>query len=541
MRILVLAGRFVSITIGGCSKLTTMTVPDLTGMILAQAQATLLLDGLKPGNTRWAYSTTVPGGNMISQDPAAGTPAPPGAAVDLLCSLGPQLAAVPDVVDRAQTDAQTAITAAGFTVGAITQSYNPSVAAGNVISQDPTAGTLAPPGTTLNLILSQGPQPVAVPNVVGKTQADAETAIVAAGFSVGNVMPGSSTTVPAGCVMSQNPAAAAMMPPDVAVDLAVSQGPQSVAVPNIIGRTQFDAQATITGAGFSVGAVTRAWSATTPMGSVIGQDPAAGIVMSPDTLVSFIVSQGPQPVAVPNVAGKTQEEAQAIITNAGLTVGAVTREYSDTAPEGSVISQDPTEGTLLPPGTRVNLAIAKKSVSIFDYYPLAVGNRWETGGTNGNNGISAEISDAFIINGCQCWKITAIDHSANDETTYYYMTYANGWMYSYQVLEDLFLLPGISPNAERVTPLSFIPGEAFVTVVGGASFSVTAVRGRLSDFVADTSACPFGDVEDTVALKLGNFVVAVFGRNLGPVYYNYITQSGFYSSITIVGGYGVAR
>jgi hypothetical protein len=59
--------------------------------------------------------------------------------------------------------------------------------------------------------------------------------------------------------------------------------------------------------------------------------------------------------------------------------------------------------------------------------------------------------------------------------------------------------------------------------------------------VNDVSACPFGDVQDAVALKLGNFVLVVFARDLGPVYYNYITQSGFYSSITIVGGCGSTK
>lgn len=396
------------------------------------------------------------------------------------------------------------------------------------------------PGAEVALTVSQGPQPVEVPNVVGKTQADAQAAIVAAAFSVGRVVQGSSATVPTGHIMSQNPAAAEMMPPGMAVDLVVSQGPQSVAVPDVVGRTQSDAEATVAGTGFSVGTVTRAWSATVPVGSVISQEPAAGVVLIPDSAINFIVSQGPQPVAVPNLAGKTLTEAQAAVASAGLTVGAVTEQYSDTVPEGSVTGQNPAEGTLLPPGAPVDLVIATQSISICDYYPLAVGNRWVTPGTNGNNGISAEVSEEFVINGCQCWKLTAVDHSLNDKTTHYYAAYANGWMYSYEALEDLFLLPGISSNAQRVAPLSLVPGETFVSVFGASSFSVTPARGRLSDFVDDTRACPFGDVADTIALKLGNLPLIVFGRNLGPLYYNYIMRSEFYSSITIMGGCGVA-
>ncbi len=533
LRLLSLVNTFASTTIGGCSNTTSLTVPDVTGIQLAQAQAALFLSGLKVGNIRWAYSGTVPAGNVISQDPAAKTPAASGAAVNLLASLGPQLAMVPDVAGTPQSDAQTAIIGAGFTVGTVTQSYSLTVAAGSVISQDPAAGTLAPPDAAVNLIVSQGLQPVAVPNVVGMSQADAQAAILAAGFSVGNVVQGSSATVPAGLVMGQNPVAGAMALPGAAVELAVSQGPQPVAVPNVVGRTQSDAQAVITGAGFSVGTTTQAYSPTVPAGSVIGQDPAAGTVMVPGTAVNFVVSQGPQPVAVPDVAGKTQADAQAAITGAGLAVGAVTQQYSDTVPEGSVVSQNPAAGTLLSPGAAVSLAIATKSLSLCDYYPFAVGNTWVTAATNG---ITSEVSEAFIINGCQCWKITAVDHSANDKITDSYVANANGWMYQYKTLDDLFLLPGIAASAQRVAPQSFTPGQSFVATFAGTSLSVTPVRGRLSDFVGDTSACPFGDVADTVALKFGNLTVVVFGRNLGPIYYNYITRSGFYSAITIVGG-----
>ncbi len=538
LRFLTLTNTYANATVGGCAKPGSLAVPDITNIPLGQAQSTLLLLSLKPGNIRWAYSGTAPAGNVISQDPAAGKLVQSGAAVNLLCSLGPQMAAMPDVTGRALTDAQMAISAAGFTVGATQQSYSTTVAAGTVISQDPTAGTLEVPGAAVNLLVSQGPQPVAVPDVTGRTQAEAETAITAAGLSIGSMAQGSSETVPSGQVMSQNPAAGSMVLPGAPVDLTVSQGPQPVPVPNIVGRTQADAQAAITGAGFSVGAVTQAWSATVPTGSVISQDPAAGTVMIPGTAVSIVVSKGPEPVPVPNVTGMAQSDAQAAITAAALTVGTVTQDYSDTVAEGSVISQNPAGGASLAPGASVNLVIATKTLSLCDYYPFAVGNKWAT---NGSSGKSSEVTDAFTINGCPCWKIMVIDHAANDKVTYTYVAQANGWMYNYTVLDDLYLLPGIAASAQKVAPLSFRPGESFTTAFGGNSFTVTPAKGKLSDFVSDTSACPFGDVQDTVALKLGSFTVLVFGRDLGPLYFNYLTSSGFDTSITIVGGCGAGH
>ena len=94
--------------------------------------------------------------------------------------------------------------------------------AGNVISQNPTAGTSVAAGSAVNLVVSHGPAPVSVPNVVGQTQAAASTAITARGWCVGTVTQQSSATVPAGNVISQNPTAGTSVAAGSAVNLVVS-------------------------------------------------------------------------------------------------------------------------------------------------------------------------------------------------------------------------------------------------------------------------------------------------------------------------------
>ena len=79
-------------------------------------------------------------------------------------------------------------------------------------------------GSAVDLVVSSGPATVAVPAVAGLSQADAETAITDAGLIVGNVTMQSSTTVPAGDVISQNPTAGTTVAPNSAVDLVVSSG-----------------------------------------------------------------------------------------------------------------------------------------------------------------------------------------------------------------------------------------------------------------------------------------------------------------------------
>ena len=72
----------------------------------------------------------------------------------------------------------------------VSTAYSDTVPAGNVISQNPAGDSTALPGTPVDLVVSLGVEPVGVPNVVGLTQADATTALIAAGLDVGAVTHG---------------------------------------------------------------------------------------------------------------------------------------------------------------------------------------------------------------------------------------------------------------------------------------------------------------------------------------------------------------
>jgi beta-lactam-binding protein with PASTA domain len=85
-----------------------------------------------------------------------------------------------------------------------------SVASGSVISEIPAAGAQVAAGSAVNLTVTTGPAgpgTVAVPNVVGMTQAAASTAITAAGLKVGTVTMASCNTVASGSVISESPVA----------------------------------------------------------------------------------------------------------------------------------------------------------------------------------------------------------------------------------------------------------------------------------------------------------------------------------------------
>src|SRR5207245_1655135 len=130
--------------------------------------------------------------------------------VQIGSSPPPATATVPNVVGQTQAAATSAITGASLTAGTVTQQSSTTVASGNVISESPAAGTSVASGSAVNLVVSSGapaPTQIAVPNVVGQTQAAATSAITSAGLTAGTVTMQSSTTVASGSVISQNPAA----------------------------------------------------------------------------------------------------------------------------------------------------------------------------------------------------------------------------------------------------------------------------------------------------------------------------------------------
>jgi beta-lactam-binding protein with PASTA domain len=145
-----------------------------------------------------------------------------GSSVNLAISLGPQIVTVLNVEGLTQDDATTTITAAKLTVGTVTQEASKTVANGKVISQDQPTGSSLAQGSPVNLVISSGPQMVAVPNVEGLTQAAATTAITAAKLTVGAITQQISNTVATGKVVSQDPANGSSVPQGSQVNLVVS-------------------------------------------------------------------------------------------------------------------------------------------------------------------------------------------------------------------------------------------------------------------------------------------------------------------------------
>lgn len=185
-----------------------------------------------------------------------------------------------------------------------------------------------------------------MPTVVGLTEQEARQALDAEELDpvIGYTY---SEGVDEGVVVSadQDPGTSLRHGTDVAV--VVSQGPERYAVPPLTGLTLESAQEALEAARLSLGDQTREHHESEPEGRILSTSPAAGELLPPDGAVDVVVSDGPAPVDVPDVTGRTEQEAVDALREAGLAVSIASEEvYDDDVPEGSVVRQDPAEGSV---------------------------------------------------------------------------------------------------------------------------------------------------------------------------------------------------
>ena len=277
-------------------------------------------------------------------------------------SLDSNTATVPAAIGLTRAEATQLLTEQGFKVD-VTEQPNATVEAGRVISQDPAAQTEADKGSTVKLVVSSGVEQVAVPNVVGSSQAYAQAALTAAGlrFTITSV---DNADVDPGTVVAQNPPADTKVAKDSSVEIQVSKGAGQELVPDVTGQTQSAAIAALQAAGFRIGGPKEQASNTVPSGRVIATDPTAGTSLKKNSVVTVIVSTGVEQVKVPGVVGQTENNATAALQAKGFQVDVQTRTLSPGDPNvGRVVSQDPGAGVSADAGSTVTITVGVASAT----------------------------------------------------------------------------------------------------------------------------------------------------------------------------------
>lgn len=206
------------------------------------------------------------------------------------------------------------------------------------------------------------PARVTVPDVTGLKVLDAISRLATIGLRVGSV-DSVQSTAPVGSVVAQWPAAGTTLSVRVlrrfaarlslAAESQTPAAPQAATVPDLAGLTLDEARALLEQARLRPGTVTEV-AGEAAKGTVAGQSPAGGTSADPGTGVDIQLSTGPADVAVPDLVGKTVEEAQAALAGVPLRIVQVDSEATASG-NGTVVRQDPAPGTRVPPGTGITL------------------------------------------------------------------------------------------------------------------------------------------------------------------------------------------
>ena len=136
-----------------------------------------------------------------------------------------------------------------------------------------------------------------------------------------------------------------------------------VTVPSVVGAPEDSAKAQLTRVGFQVETLVAA-DDTVPEGEVVSQNPQGGRTADKGSTVRITVSGGPNNVEVPDLTGRTLDDAKQLLSDLTLSLGTVTEKDDPQAEKGQVLSSDPSAGVGVKPGTRINLVVASGKVEV---------------------------------------------------------------------------------------------------------------------------------------------------------------------------------
>ena len=224
-------------------------VPSLRGRTLAEARAEVADEEfeIKLGAPR--FDEEVPDQHIVDQDPSALRDLREGDTITVVLSKGPAPRAVPDLTGLDQAGAEQQLTEKGFVAKVVPQP-DEEKPPGQVITWSPTGSEL-PKGTEVTVTVSSGPAPREIPDVTGKSFEEAAAALAVAGLKAEQAEVFSSD-VARGLVVSTKPSVGRSVARDSTVTVNVSKGPDTVPIPDVLGKTVADATAALQAVGLQV-------------------------------------------------------------------------------------------------------------------------------------------------------------------------------------------------------------------------------------------------------------------------------------------------
>jgi len=153
----VIAAEGTKVTLVSSAGPPKIPVPDVAGLDATLAQSMVAAAGLTVSQVE-SVQAAAPTGLAMMTRPPAGTALAPGAGLTLVVSRGAPTIPVPDLLGMASTDARTRLETEGLQLGTVTRRRTTEASPGTVIAQSPAAGTLAAPGTVVDIVVARSPQ-----------------------------------------------------------------------------------------------------------------------------------------------------------------------------------------------------------------------------------------------------------------------------------------------------------------------------------------------------------------------------------------------
>jgi len=265
---------------------------------------------------------------------------------------------VPNLQGMSEQQARSTLEGLGLQLGEVEDQFieEETEKAGIVISQDPEWGTMLAKSEKVNVTVTRE---LRMPEVTGMARTEAESTLKEMGVSVieiQNVPVDDADEV--NKILSQEPAGGQLISPNISVKLEVGVEQKKVAVPEVVGYMQANAEEELQQAGFQV-SVTEEASSEVPEGEVIRQSPLANQKALEGSTVTIWVSTGPSTVEVPDVRTELEEDAKGILTDSGLNYTVIYQDASDPTEVGRVMDQVPLPGAVVDAGYNVRIFVGR--------------------------------------------------------------------------------------------------------------------------------------------------------------------------------------
>ncbi|MGW7092212.1 Stk1 family PASTA domain-containing Ser/Thr kinase [Streptomyces sp. NPDC054874] len=261
-----------------------------------------------------------------------------------------QFTQVPSLLGQTQQTAEKRLSDEGLGLKGVERVFSDTVERGSVVNSDPASGDRIRGNGSVKLVVSRGPEIVRVPDVVGRSLADARRSLKKVGLVPGMVTREFSEDVARGEVIRTDPRAGTDRNPDTAVALVVSKG-APIDVPDVTGLSAEEATAELEAEGLKAEVLPGRVHSAEAEGDVAEQSPGGGTEAAEGDTIELTVSKGPRMLDVPDVTGRDVDEARSTLEEAGFdvkvdrpflsfsdTIASQSVDGGEQAPEGSTIT-----------------------------------------------------------------------------------------------------------------------------------------------------------------------------------------------------------